>query len=721
MKKLLLITLLMAVCHISSFASHFAGGEIWYQWNGTNYTVYLQLYRACQPNNAGLPQSVVVKLRSSSLGVDSAYNANLVKQEYNAPACSVSSTCFTPSSSVPGYQIYTYSTDVTVPATSADWEFSYTTGARASTVNVQNPQSQMIFIYADLDNTNGNNSSAYCPNIPPFVVGLNGYGTAFQTLDYDGDSVVYEVADPLVDSVRTAVPYLSPYSSTNPLGTNGAYYISPSGDSVSVSATGVGYYSLAYTIKEYRNGTLIASRIRDFMTTAINANNISAPRLVSGPTDVSICPGKTQNFTLGFVDSNLNDSVIITVDPIGIAGFSATFVSVNGVNNGSLLASITAPANLNPQTLPFFYINMWVYDDRCPRAANKYSILVRTQLCNADSVWPGDANNDKVVNILDPLALALAYGQTGTVRANASSNWVGQYAVDWGSNITGTATDLKHADCDGNGVVGLSDLQPMVANWGNTHPKEVPAQKTTGLPDLYFDLSGISFAPGITVDVPIMLGTGSLKMPPLYGIGARVGVAINGSAPSAASSVSHDYGWLGSAGNTLNLSKAVANGTIDWAFARTDGANTSGYGHIGTFSYTIPSTAADGDRIDMTFGEVVIIDNNGTALTGFNAVNAVAYVASLSVGDKHGLVNDVVIVPNPSSGQAVLNITLAKEQNVQVTVTDITGKQLWAANEQMNKGTQRITLPASGLPAGVYMVRVADEQGVQQTLKWVKQ
>ena len=50
----------------------------------------------------------------------------------------------------------------------------------------------------------------------------------------------------------------------------------------------------------------------------------------------------------------------------------------------------------------------------------------------------------------------LPVGQIGPERPNASTNWVDQACQDWSSmNIDGV--NLKHFDCDGNGIVDFPD------------------------------------------------------------------------------------------------------------------------------------------------------------------------------------------------------------------------------------------------------------------------
>lgn len=78
-------------------------------------------------------------------------------------------------------------------------------------------------------------------------------------------------------------------------------------------------------------------------------------------------------------------------------------------------------------------------------------------------VWPGDTNNDGIVNQVDVLPIGLAWGITGDVRTNGSSTWMGQPCISW---IPEHAT---YADAMGDGIVGESDILPIGLNWKLTH------------------------------------------------------------------------------------------------------------------------------------------------------------------------------------------------------------------------------------------------------------
>lgn len=79
-------------------------------------------------------------------------------------------------------------------------------------------------------------------------------------------------------------------------------------------------------------------------------------------------------------------------------------------------------------------------------------------------VWPGDTNNDGVVDILDVLPLGLYYGETGTPRASSSVQWQPQASTPF------NVIEASYADAIGDGVVNQNDLLPVGLNFGKSIP-----------------------------------------------------------------------------------------------------------------------------------------------------------------------------------------------------------------------------------------------------------
>lgn len=87
------------------------------------------------------------------------------------------------------------------------------------------------------------------------------------------------------------------------------------------------------------------------------------------------------------------------------------------------------------------------------------------------NVWPGDANNDGIVNHLDFAAVSFYLGYGPNIkqmrsfkREPASTLWAPQPVIAWD---TAAAT---YADCDGNGEVNMIDNLVISYNYDKQHP-----------------------------------------------------------------------------------------------------------------------------------------------------------------------------------------------------------------------------------------------------------
>jgi Secretion system C-terminal sorting domain len=114
-------------------------------------------------------------------------------------------------------------------------------------------------------------------------------------------------------------------------------------------------------------------------------------------------------------------------------------------------------------------------------------LLITVPAINAQTVWPGDVNNNGIVNNVDYLYWGYAIGMIGPPRLP------GEQGIDfeaknidtpWGVNLPGTTLDASFADCNGNGFVG--DIEDEAAiiyeNYGQTHDVVNPEDIEIGTP-----------------------------------------------------------------------------------------------------------------------------------------------------------------------------------------------------------------------------------------------
>lgn len=79
------------------------------------------------------------------------------------------------------------------------------------------------------------------------------------------------------------------------------------------------------------------------------------------------------------------------------------------------------------------------------------------------AVFPGDCDNNGVVDAFDILPIGVYFHSEGLMRENTSNVWGPKLTKTW---FTGAAT---YADANGDGVVDEKDVIGIGVNWGNTH------------------------------------------------------------------------------------------------------------------------------------------------------------------------------------------------------------------------------------------------------------
>ena len=79
----------------------------------------------------------------------------------------------------------------------------------------------------------------------------------------------------------------------------------------------------------------------------------------------------------------------------------------------------------------------------------------------------------------------------------------------------------------------------------------------------------------------------------------------------------------------------------------------------------------------------------------------------------------MAIYPNPAGNLAGVEINLAKSMQASLQLTDLSGRVIWKSARVFQSGKQRVDLPVTNLPAGLYFIRLTSLDG-QVVRKMVK-
>lgn len=197
--------------------------------------------------------------------------------------------------------------------------------------------------------------------------------------------------------------------------------------------------TLQYTIRFQNTGTDTAFNIR--VVDSLNANLDIAtfiPAGASHPYTYNLGQG-TVEFAFNNIllpDSNVNEPgshgfVKFKIRPLSTAGGGTAIT-----NRAGIYFDFNAPVITNTVTNTIF----------------------------GYTVYPGDANNDGIVDVRDILPLGRFYGVTGAARTGGS--------LTWGPQVLGTpwspTPEACYADCNGDGTVDATDVNGIINNWYRT-------------------------------------------------------------------------------------------------------------------------------------------------------------------------------------------------------------------------------------------------------------
>jgi len=309
-KRLSLSLMVVILCLFSNkvSASHVAAADLYVDYIGSGpndfkYRITLVLFKACEPNNAGLTTSETVYWTSSCMGAGACGQRTLPMVQGPDTLDQLCDTfksqnsCRIPSSIFPGFERRIYSDTITLAMACNDWRFWWSLCCRNNAIaNYTGASGASMYIEAGLNNAaKWNNSTPrflinpipyLCKEQPAFF--LNG------PFDPNNDSLVSlnmqanTVAGGGCTATGQIIQFQSPFVLSNPLPSSTPYLVNPNTATASFTPTTIGKYVLAFRCNEYdrNSGTLLGYITRDVQLSVLNCN-APPPSIDSVPTQLT--------------------------------------------------------------------------------------------------------------------------------------------------------------------------------------------------------------------------------------------------------------------------------------------------------------------------------------------------------------------------------------------------------------------------------------------------
>lgn len=347
---------------------------------------------------------------------------------------------------------------------------------------------------------------------------------------------------------------------------------------------------------------------------------------------------------------------------------------------------------------------------------HKQNLLLLLLLCSLLTVrsqtpfvvWPGDANNNGIVNNNDLLQLGLAYNFFGPVRSTVNSNWLAQTATPWNLNFA-NGLNLAYADCNGDGLINfVYDAFPIYVHYGKTHGTPTPDVYPIGVQGvdapLAFDhtvANGI-YAPGNNLSIPILLGTAALPIDNFYGIAFSIQLDSTLMDVDQVKINFDGLSWINPDNDRIFSTYRASNSRLDVGWVRTDRNNQSGHGSIGVFEFIIIDNVVTVHQpeIKIIIDNIRLIDRfgNETAVAGDTLV--LQMQPEVLSGSNLPSTNHLTIAPNPAKDFLYLS---APETIHTIRLFDMTGRLVTTYEPEQTD--VKWALPP--MPNGLYICEIA--------------
>ena len=384
----------------------------------------------------------------------------------------------------------------------------------------------------------------------------------------------------------------------------------------------------------------------------------------------------------------------------GIPGFKINAMPIqdyvftfNGIQETSIEFSIVITGNASGITL-VPGLDKWIVSFTINNGYPPY----------CPEVWPGDVNNDKLVDGRDLLPLGVHFGETGLPRDSISNLWMGHNSDDW-DRLQYNYMNLKFADCNGDGTIDYLDTLAISSNYSETHLKDATYNENhnSGGPEIYLRTFDNKFEKGKRSVIELYAGTEQMPVENLYGLLMHASydrtVIELGSVQ-----LSFPHSWFYSnPKKVLSLSNNDTDyGRIETGIVRNDHIASSGHGKIGEISFVAKEDIGSIQEYPIIkIGVLDAINENGERIElHVNNDLKLKYAVDNS---------DVIVYPNPSEGN--INIILPKLQsNTILTIYGINGKHVFEMDFGPNTEARLFKANLNGVSEGVYMLNLVNNE-----------
>jgi Secretion system C-terminal sorting domain len=324
--------------------------------------------------------------------------------------------------------------------------------------------------------------------------------------------------------------------------------------------------------------------------------------------------------------------------------------------------------------------------------------------CEADCVWPGDANNDGIADHFDVLAIGTAYGVQGPTRTS-DYTWSPQQAGDWIQELP-DGTNFKHADTDGNGLVEAADVNLIKLHHGKFRDGYYDISEYDPGDDIYMQAStDIDNYTVEKADGAFNITVKKQAIDSLVGLAFTIvyDTAYFMSGKTFQSLWSYCLYYLNGYGQ--NVEKL--NGEINFAAFNASGLCPMDDEKLMSIVQLLPRAILPGTSTSLRFTKIRGILANGREVD-LGGQDLKLNFEGFDIKKQDEPKSGINVYPNPSTGAFYFNLDKTEVENWRIT--DATGRLL---DVRLDLHQRDFMLDLSEYPSGIYFMRLNRPESVE--------
>jgi hypothetical protein len=351
--------------------------------------------------------------------------------------------------------------------------------------------------------------------------------------------------------------------------------------------------------------------------------------------------------------------------------------------------------------------------------------LLATVHINAQEMWPGDVNNNGVVNNVDIVYWAYARDAVGAARVNADSSWEAQDLSNilWDDYFP-DSLNFAYADCNGNGIIEDDDLNIIKQHYWFKRDSVAQEDYTAGIPGIDPPLSIIATDPLTAIDetenLSLSLGNENMPIDSMFGLVFSLSfdsTEVQGSEENAGFMFSFSEGsWINGTDNEQASETVIVDRSLGVAsvaiYRDHPDFLAGGWGDFANFQIVIEDVIFLTIEIDLDSAYYIdqYFNKHPLAVEG-----AVLATDSLELGNGSGTpggggISGPKIFPNPFKGRVFLELPDKGGNKMEhITLYGVEGRLL--DNWKLEEPVSRTSIELADYPNGMYLLEVKTEQG----------